>query len=397
MSRVSAAGVETSYVEAGGAGPTVVLLPPGLFGGGSLQGLFPTDTSILAADHRPPGARLSRRCAGHAGAGRDRGGAGRAVAGGRRRASRGQPRCAEHRPRAPGRHDEGALLAVRLAFQAPHRVISCTIVDSPAVAPSGDGVNSLVLNNPLQPLHSPQGLRWVVERVSASPHHLTPALIEAVSAGANARRIRLDRERQRGQLRPVSATPGSPRPPCWYGGSKTRSARPHTGAPCFDIIAVRQPCHTASYPEPGGLLLVSRAARPVQPVDCRLRQGARMIGRRTLVAGGGAALMRPSIAQPSSLLRFVPQANLTSLDPVWTTANVTRHHGYLVYDTLYGLDHGYVPRPQMAEGTCSTMTAEPAPSRCAKGCCSMMASRSARRTRWQACCDGRSATRPDST
>ncbi len=75
-----------------------------------------------------------------------------------------------------------------------------------------------------------------------------------------------------------------------------------------------------------------------------------MIGRRTLLASGAAVLAMPALAQRGSVLRFVPQANLTSLDPVWTTANVTRHHGYLVYDTLYGLDDAYMPHPQMAEG-----------------------------------------------
>ena len=75
-----------------------------------------------------------------------------------------------------------------------------------------------------------------------------------------------------------------------------------------------------------------------------------MLGRRGLRASGAAALASPAVAQPSSLLRFVPQANLTSLYPIWTTANVTRHHGYLVYDTLYGLDDAYAPHPQMAEG-----------------------------------------------
>lgn len=47
---------------------------------------------------------------------------------------------------------------------------------------------------------------------------------------------------------------------------------------------------------------------------------------------------------------MVPQANLTSLDPIWTTANITRNHGYMVYDTLYGMDAAFRPQPQMAEG-----------------------------------------------
>src|SRR5690606_30870637 len=50
------------------------------------------------------------------------------------------------------------------------------------------------------------------------------------------------------------------------------------------------------------------------------------------------------------LLKFVPQANLTSVDPIWTTANVTRNHGYMVFDTLYGMDAEFRPQPQMAEG-----------------------------------------------
>lgn len=48
--------------------------------------------------------------------------------------------------------------------------------------------------------------------------------------------------------------------------------------------------------------------------------------------------------------RFVPQANLASIDPVWTTATVTRNCAYLVFNTLFGTDDALVPRPQMAEG-----------------------------------------------
>ncbi|HYZ64517.1 MAG TPA: ABC transporter substrate-binding protein [Acetobacteraceae bacterium] len=50
------------------------------------------------------------------------------------------------------------------------------------------------------------------------------------------------------------------------------------------------------------------------------------------------------------MLRFVPQADLAAVDPMWTTAYVTRNHGYLVFDTLYGLDDQYRPQPQMVEG-----------------------------------------------
>ncbi|MBS0644164.1 MAG: ABC transporter substrate-binding protein [Proteobacteria bacterium] len=77
--------------------------------------------------------------------------------------------------------------------------------------------------------------------------------------------------------------------------------------------------------------------------------------RRTLLAMAAAApalstLARPAIAQPSKTLIFVPQANLTSLDPIWTTATVTRNYAFLVFDTLYGVDAKLNPHPQMAEG-----------------------------------------------
>ena len=79
-----------------------------------------------------------------------------------------------------------------------------------------------------------------------------------------------------------------------------------------------------------------------------------MIGRRHLMGAAGAAFApaMPALAQPAGtrVLKMVPQANLTSLDPIWTTANITRNHGYMVYDNLYGMDGQFRPQPQLAEG-----------------------------------------------
>ena len=74
--------------------------------------------------------------------------------------------------------------------------------------------------------------------------------------------------------------------------------------------------------------------------------------RASAAAGAAAALPRASFAQPAQnrVLKMVPQANLTSLDPIWTTANITRNHGHMIYDSLYGLDAQFRPQPQMAEG-----------------------------------------------
>ncbi len=78
--------------------------------------------------------------------------------------------------------------------------------------------------------------------------------------------------------------------------------------------------------------------------------------RRSLLTGAATAAMaaptRFAIAQPAQnrVLKMVPQANLTSLDPVWTTANITRNHGHMIYDSLYGMDAEFRAHPQMAEG-----------------------------------------------
>jgi peptide/nickel transport system substrate-binding protein len=75
--------------------------------------------------------------------------------------------------------------------------------------------------------------------------------------------------------------------------------------------------------------------------------------RRTLLrAAAATALPRFAIAQPASarVLRFVPQSNLTLLDPIVTTAAVTANHAYLVFDTLFGMNAALEAKPQMAEG-----------------------------------------------
>ena len=51
------------------------------------------------------------------------------------------------------------------------------------------------------------------------------------------------------------------------------------------------------------------------------------------------------------ILRFGAEADLKVLDPVWTTAYVTRNHGYLVYDTLFGTDEALRIKPQMVDRT----------------------------------------------
>ena len=63
------------------------------------------------------------------------------------------------------------------------------------------------------------------------------------------------------------------------------------------------------------------------------------------------SLAAPAIARGAEarVLRFVPQANLPNLDPVWGTQYVVRNASLLVFDTLFGLDASLTPRPQMCE------------------------------------------------
>lgn len=75
-----------------------------------------------------------------------------------------------------------------------------------------------------------------------------------------------------------------------------------------------------------------------------------MITRRSALSLPIAALARPAIAQPASVLRFVPQGNLSNPDPVWTTTTIARNHGLMIWDTLYAVTAGLEPRPQMVEG-----------------------------------------------
>ena len=76
--------------------------------------------------------------------------------------------------------------------------------------------------------------------------------------------------------------------------------------------------------------------------------------RRTFLAAGAsfaAGLAAPALAQSkTSVLKFVPEADLTVVDPVFTTAYVTRNHALLIWDQLYGLDANLQPQPQMVAG-----------------------------------------------
>jgi peptide/nickel transport system substrate-binding protein len=70
-------------------------------------------------------------------------------------------------------------------------------------------------------------------------------------------------------------------------------------------------------------------------------------GLCALFACGPAPASGP--AQGEKTLRMAPQSDLEILDPIWTTAAVTRDHGYMIYDTLFGMDAKGQVAPQMVD------------------------------------------------
>jgi peptide/nickel transport system substrate-binding protein len=61
--------------------------------------------------------------------------------------------------------------------------------------------------------------------------------------------------------------------------------------------------------------------------------------------GGTAAFAQDD----NKTLRFIAQADLRVLDPIATTAYITRNHGYMIYDTLFAMDENFAIQPQMVD------------------------------------------------
>ncbi len=78
------------------------------------------------------------------------------------------------------------------------------------------------------------------------------------------------------------------------------------------------------------------------------------LGRRTVLRSAAFApgLALPGIARSKSktTLRFIPVIDLAFLDPIYSPAQVSRNHGFMVFDTLYGIDRNLEVSPQMVEG-----------------------------------------------
>ena len=71
-----------------------------------------------------------------------------------------------------------------------------------------------------------------------------------------------------------------------------------------------------------------------------------------MASGVAASLLAPSISRgaAATTLKFIPQSDLTILDPVVTTVYTARNHGFMVFDTLFGMNSQYHIEPQMLDG-----------------------------------------------
>jgi peptide/nickel transport system substrate-binding protein len=76
--------------------------------------------------------------------------------------------------------------------------------------------------------------------------------------------------------------------------------------------------------------------------------------RRDLGKAAAAVALAASVPHGSAradddkkTLRFIAQSDLRVLDPVWTTAYITRNHAYCVFDNLFAIDAEFAPHPQM--------------------------------------------------
>jgi peptide/nickel transport system substrate-binding protein len=70
---------------------------------------------------------------------------------------------------------------------------------------------------------------------------------------------------------------------------------------------------------------------------------------RKVLAAVALAFVASLAGAQDKVLRVVPHSNLAILDPIWTTAYMSRNHGYMVYDTLFGTDANSKIAPQMVE------------------------------------------------
>ncbi len=79
-----------------------------------------------------------------------------------------------------------------------------------------------------------------------------------------------------------------------------------------------------------------------------MRQAANAV-RHGLAVAALALALGAGPAKADSTIKLAAEADLKSIDPIWTTASVTASHGFLVYDQLFAEDSKLVVKPMMID------------------------------------------------
>ena len=75
-----------------------------------------------------------------------------------------------------------------------------------------------------------------------------------------------------------------------------------------------------------------------------------MLGRRLICTiAAGAALAVAGTAHAETVLKVSLHSDLKIVDPIWTTALISTHHGNMIYDTLFSVDDKLAVKPQMVD------------------------------------------------
>src|SRR3954466_15965775 len=72
-------------------------------------------------------------------------------------------------------------------------------------------------------------------------------------------------------------------------------------------------------------------------------------GLAKLLAAAALLALPCGAASAQITLKAVMHSDLKIVDPIWTTAYITRNHGYMIYDTLFAMDEKGAIKPQMVE------------------------------------------------
>ena len=77
------------------------------------------------------------------------------------------------------------------------------------------------------------------------------------------------------------------------------------------------------------------------------------IGLKTVLCAASivaiSAIAGLQSANAEIVLKAKVHADLKNIDPIWTTAYISRNHGYLIFDTLFATDANLVVQPQMVD------------------------------------------------